>query len=416
LAPPLTLLPAHTLTPKVHTSQPPRVAYFPDSYDEVNGVANTSRHFEAFARSRGFPFLMVRAGTGEPRFYKNGCMETLELPRSWFSFGLEKDLRYDLLFLRHLKEVTRRVKSFQPDLLHVTGPSELGTLGAILAHHFHLPLVASWHTNLHEYAARRARWMMSAVPQARRGAVAGGIERATLEATVRFYGLAKLLFAPNPQLQAMLEAATGRACRLMGRGVDTQLFSPARRTRPDDDREIVLGYVGRLSVEKNIGLLPKVQAALDHRGIRARFLIVGHGAEAAALQAEMPTATLPGVLRAEELAQAYSNMDCFVFPSHTDTFGNVVLEAMASGAPAVVTPSGGPAYLVEHGVDGLVASDSEFPDAIAAIVGDPARLQQMRAAARERALRASWSAIFEEVYQGYEEMLTEERARHRLGR
>jgi len=107
------------------------------------------------------------------------------------------------------------------------------------------------------------------------------------------------------------------------------------------------------------------------------------------------------VLRGEALATAYANMDALVFPSHTDTFGNVVLEALASGVPAVVTPDGGPKFIVREGETGFVAPDEGFAQAIAVLAGDRARLGQMGDAAREYALGCSWDAVFGRVYAGY---------------
>jgi len=136
-----------------------------------------------------------------------------------------------------------------------------------------------------------------------------------------------------------------------------------------------------------------------------RFLIVGHGTDAEWLRDHMPRAQLPGVLRGEALAEAYANMDLFVFPSHTDTFGNVVLEAFASGVPAIVTPHGGPASIVRDGVTGRIAPDAGFASAVAGILADPAKLAEMGSAARAHALTASWDSVFEGVCQAYEEIL-----------
>src|ERR1017187_8362045 len=124
----------------------PRVAYFPDSFHEVNGVAHTSRHFEAFARRRNLPFLCVRAGDRPQPLTEDENVWTLELPRGVLSFALEKDLRFDPAYLRHIPLIDEVVERFQPDLIHITGPSEVGMLGAGLAHHLELPLAASWHT------------------------------------------------------------------------------------------------------------------------------------------------------------------------------------------------------------------------------------------------------------------------------
>jgi glycosyltransferase involved in cell wall biosynthesis len=114
---------------------------------------------------------------------------------------------------------------------------------------------------------------------------------------------------------------------------------------------------------------------------------------------------LPGVLRGEALAEAYANMDLFVFPSHTDTFGNVVLEAFSSGVPAIVTPDGGPASIVRDGANGRIVPDEGFAAAVAGILADREKLAEMGRAARAHALTASWDSVFEGVYRAYEGIL-----------
>ena len=394
----------------------PRVAYFPDSFHEVNGVAHTSRHFEAFARRRNLPFLCVRAGNRPKAFIEDGNVWTLELPRSLLSFPLEKDLRLDPAFLRHAPLVSEVLERFQPGLIHITGPSEIGLLGAALAHHYRLPMAASWHTNVHEYAARRASWFLRLLPERYSAAASRKIENRAMAIAAWFYRKAEVLFAPNPELCALLESHTRRPCFLMPRGVDANLFHPAKRTRDPEDPVRILGFVGRLSVEKNIGLLVEIQNDLDqiHAKIakiqnpeksNTKFVIVGHGGDEAWLRERMPRAEFTGVLRGEELSRAYANMDLFVFPSHTDTFGNVVLEALASGVPAIVTPDGGPRTIVRDGETGRIAPDAQFTAAITEILADSARHAKMREAARAYALTASWDSVFEGVYAAYQRLL-----------
>lgn len=382
-----------------------RVAYFPDSFHEMNGVAHTSRHFEAFARNHRRPFLCVRAGTRIPALIEEGSVQTLELPRSSFSFPIEKDLRFDLAFWRHAPCVMRTLRAFRPDLVHITGPSDVGMLGAWAAAKLKVPLVASWHTNVHEYAARRAGWFTRLFGP-RRASFERQIEATSLWLSARFYRLARVLFAPNNDLCRLLERATRRPCFLMTRGVDTQAFSPGHRVRSGTADELVLGFVGRLSIEKNLRLLVRVADDLRSMGAPPfRFLIIGHGAEEPWLRQHLPEAEFPGVLRGPELARAYANMDIFVFPSHTDTFGNVVLEALASGVPAIVTPDGGPATIVRDGVTGFVTDDGTFTAVLGRLLQDQALRDRMRIAARTYALTASWDAVFESVYQRYQAAL-----------
>jgi len=387
----------------------PRVAYFPDSFYEINGVAHTSRHFEAFAQRRGLPFFCLHPGNrdGALREQQLGELTTLDIPRdSAVSFRLEKDLTFDPAFLRHKNFLEERLRAFRPDIVHITGPSEPGILGAWLARNLKVPLVASWHTNLHEYAAQRSGWFLRMLPRSTQPAAEKKIEDASLLACARFYRMAEALFAPNVDLCRLLERVTGRHCALMPRGVDTIAFSPEYRDRSGTGEGFVLGYCGRLSIEKNVFLLARIRTELIERGIsNFRFLIIGHGKEEGWLLQHLPNAEFTGVLRGAELARAYANMDLFVFPSHTDTFGNVVLEALASGVPAIVTPDGGPRYIVKDGETGSIATDDGFSAAVAKIILDQELHARMRVAAREYAMSASWDSVFEGVYSTYEEVL-----------
>jgi glycosyltransferase involved in cell wall biosynthesis len=269
-----------------------------------------------------------------------------------------------------------------------------------------LPLAASWHTNVHEYAARRSEWFLRLLPKRQSEDTGQTIENLAMAVAAKFYSVAQVLFAPNPELCALLERTTGRACHLMPRGVDAELFHPAKRKRDPEDRDQLLGFVGRLSVEKNVALLAQVQEELERMGHRSfRFLIVGHGAEEGWLRERLPRAEFTGVLRGEALSEAYANMDLFVFPSHTDTFGNVVLEALASGVPAIVTPDGGPPTIVRDGETGRIVPDSDFAAAVAGVLADPAKHAAMRLAARKYALTMSWDSVFEGVYAAYETVL-----------
>jgi phosphatidylinositol alpha 1,6-mannosyltransferase len=378
-----------------------RVAFFPDAFHEANGVARTSRALAAAAARRGLPFLCVHAGPAA-RWIDEGAGKRLELARGPISFALEHDLRYDLLLWRHRRRVVETVRAFHPDVVHITGPSDVGQLGAYVARRLNLPLVGSWHTNLHEFAACRVERWLERLPSASRRRIAAWVERRSLWATLLFYRMPAVLMAPNVELVELLLRETGKPTFLMRRGVDTTLFSPAKRTA--DDGVFRLGYVGRLSSEKNVRLLPSIERALLAAGhSHFRFLIVGDGNERRWLEQHMTRADFTGVLHGEGLARAYANVDLLVFPSETDTFGNVVQEAFASGAPAVVSGAGGPKFIVRPGVSGFVASDErDFIDAAKAVLNDRVRHRGMRQAARQQALGASWDHVFDEVICAYE--------------
>jgi len=391
----------------------PRVAFFTDSFHEVNGVALTSREFAGFAARSRRPFFSVHAGPATAHS-REGELETFEVAHSPVVLGLERDLAFDLFFYRHRERVELRLREFRPDLVHVTGPSHVGMLGAILAYSMKVPLVASWHTNLHEFAARRLEPKLGWLGARPRESIVAAAQEHALRWTLRFYKLGSLLFAPNPELVRMLASRTGRPTYLMQRGIDTGLFSPERRRRSDDG--FVIGFVGRLSPEKNIRLLAALERSLIDAGIRdCRFLIVGDGQERAWLSANLQRAEFTGVLSGEALACAYANMDVFVFPSQTDTFGNVILEAMASGVPAVVSQEGGPKFLVESGRNGYVAKDSAaFVEALMDLRSHPGLRQRMSQAARATAMAYSWDRVFEQVYGRYQEVLTPSATAYRL--
>jgi phosphatidylinositol alpha 1,6-mannosyltransferase len=382
----------------------PRVAFFSDSFYEVNGVALTSREFVGFAVRSRHPFLAVHVGP-ETKYWLDDTLESLELAHSRFTLRLERDLSFDLLFYRHCGRIRSALMEFRPDVIHVTGPSHIGMLGAILAYDLKVPLVASWHTNIHDFAAQRLAPKLRWLGESRSQAIAEFAKQQSLRWTLRFYQLAKVLYAPNPELVAMLGEQTGRPAYLMQRGIDTRLFSPERRTRTD--RDFVIGFVGRLSPEKNVRMLASLEASLVEAGVRdCRFFIVGDGSERPWLMQNMRRAELPGVLSGEELATAYANMDAFVFPSQTDTFGNVVLEAMASGVPVVVSNNGGPKFLVESQKNGYVAENfTTFVEAIMDLRSHPSLRERLSEGARASALKRSWDSVFENVYLHYEEAL-----------
>jgi phosphatidylinositol alpha 1,6-mannosyltransferase len=386
-----------------------RVAFFPDAYHEIDGVANTSRRFEAFARQRGLPFLIVHAGPYD-QITQQGPVIRVQLRRSWVGFSLDRDHDYDLLFLRHYRRLKRLLLEFNPELVHITGPSELGIMGALLAHRLGVALAASWQTNLHQYARSRAGKFLGFMPKGLRDVLLDRVERGSFRATARFYKIPQVLFAPNPELVALLKEATGKPSFLMSHAADTAVFSPEFRDRQGGPFRI--GYVGRLTAEKNVRLLARLEGALLASGHHDfRMVLVGQGAEEAWLRKNLRQAEFTGVLTGRELSRAYANFDLFVFPSETDTFGLAVLEALASGVPAVVMAGGGPKYSVQAGSTGCIARNfEELVAATTSLMSQPELLSSMRRAAREYALSTSWGEIFEDIYRAYARHLQVSRA------
>lgn len=379
----------------------PRVAFFPDSFVEVNGVAHTSRQLVEYARTQRLPLLCVHGADGSQRSVA-GSVTKLALRRGELGFALDAELRSDLLFWRHAQRVLAAVREFKADLIHITGPNDTGQLGAYVAWKLGLPLVASWHTNVHEYAAQRLRKALPLLPQSWRDRLTQRAETLTLRAAMRFYQLGTVLLAPNEELRALLAKSTGKPTHLMQRGVNTTLFSPTKRARQDAVFQI--GYVGRLTPEKNVRMLAELESrllALGHK--RFRLVVIGAGSERPWLERHLQQARFPGVLRGEALARAYAELDLFVFPSATDTFGNVVLEAQASGVPAIVNTQGGPKFIIEDGVTGLSANNTDaFAAATALLMTERGRRAQMAEAARQRACTFAWEEVFARVYGAYE--------------
>jgi len=382
----------------------PRVAYFPCAYHEIDGVGQTSRHFEAYARRHEIPLLLVISGLRD-QITTDGSVTRVQLKRGPVTFPLDRAHDYDLLFLRQYPKLKPLLGEFHPDVVQITGASDVGALGAVCAHRMKIPLAASWQTNLHEYSRRRAAAALSFLPSELTEKIAGAVEYWSFRASARFYRIPRLLFAPNQELVRMLEAATGKPCYLMSHAVDTEVFRPEFRDRMGGP--FTIGYVGRLTPEKNVRMLARLEQALVEMGHRDfRFVIVGEGWESEWLRHNMQRVELTGVLTGAELSRTFANFDLLAFPSETDTFGLVVLEAFSSGVPAVVTDAGGPQFSVKHGHTGFVARNcEEFAAYTAQLMTQPDLHSSMRVAARQKALSTSWDRIFEGMYDAYERCL-----------
>lgn len=387
-----------------------RVAFFPDGYSEIDGVAKTSRQFESFARQHNLPFFMVHSG---PRHEVviNGSVTRIQLERSPMTFPLDRSHQFDLLFMRHYLEISALVRKFAPNVVQIAGPGDVGILGAMIAHRLRVPLAASWQTNLHQYARTRASAAVSRFPKSFSAGIPGAAERWSFRALARFYKIPRFLFAPNQEVINLLEKTTGKPCFLMPHAVDTDTFSPEFRdaaSRIANDAPVRIGYVGRLTPEKNVRSLARLEQVLLAKGHTGfQFVLVGDGAEQNWLRTNMRHAEFTGVLTGEALSRAYANMDFLVFPSQTDTFGLVVLEAFSSGLPVIVTAEGGPKFSVQHGKTGFVAANfDEFAACAESLLTQPALRASMRAAARQYALSTSWDHVFETMYKAYERCLS----------
>ena len=364
----------------------------------------TSKRLIGYAKRHGYPYLCIHAGK-KTETSTDESVKYLSLKRSAVSFPMDEDLKYDPLFQRHANRVLRELMDFKPDVMHITGLNDVSIVGAYLAWKLQIPLVGSWHTNLHEFAARRLTRMLRFLPQKTLDSLTGFAERKIMDGAVYYYKMPKVVLSPNQELVDLLGKGTNRVSRLMSRGVDTDIFAPEKRTVSDNIFRF--GFVGRLRAEKNVRLLADLEKKLIAKGrTNFKFLIVGEGNEREWLEKNMTKAEFTGFLDGEKLSEAYANMDVFVFPSETDAFGNVAQEANASGVPAIVTNQGGPKFIIKHNESGFIAESSDdFLKYSLELMDNREKLATMKKQARANAMSSSWDAVFEAVYGAYREAI-----------
>ncbi|MEI9971184.1 MAG: glycosyltransferase [Ignavibacteriota bacterium] len=272
-----------------------RVALLADTFHEVNGAARTCREWEAFACRNDRPFLCVRWGAS-PGIRQEGSVRILEMARSRLSFRIDTDLRFDALFHRVLDPIHKELERFRPDAIHVTSPGDLGISGAILAERLKIPLVLSWHTNLHEFAGRRMRPMAAWLGD-RASGFRGGQDRAVCAGPcVLVLRARRCHLRSQSRVGGRCSAsALGKPVFPMVAGSTRVSFIHADAIATDD--ALVLGYVGRLMPEKNLRVLSQVADALRESGIaNFRFQITGAGSERRWLQRNLPRPYFSGVL------------------------------------------------------------------------------------------------------------------------
>lgn len=373
----------------------PRVALFTDTYDEVSGVGKTFRRLADWCVARGYRLDVFTIGT-QPTNTEDCGSVRIHRVRPRVPVEYYPGLAFDAIPLDD--NVLTYARDHEFDLVHVATPGHMGVTGLYLAARHSLPIVGSYHTELPQYVSQRMLRVLgddAETDDDAREYVLETSERLTWEFLRRFYDFCALVLVPSEATRASVAAHLAAPLGLFTRGVDTEQYSPAYRQRGTDGPPRLL-YVGRLAVEKNLDWL--VTAARAHPEWEVE--IVGDGPLRGWLAEQLPQAHLAGFLEGEALARAYADADLFAFPSLTETFGNVVLEAQASGLPAVVGHLGGPQEIIAAGETGLVAHDAaEFQAHLEALVADPARRQAYGQAARQRALDRSWPEVFERLWQ-----------------
>lgn len=365
-----------------------RVAVVTETYPpEINGVAITLKRIVEGLRERGHTVQLVRprqareAADGEPGATPDVLMRGLPIPRyPHLQIGLPSRKQLEPLWSRR-----------RPDLVHIATEGPLGWSALRVARKLRIPVTSDFRTNFHAYSGHYGM---------------GWLSKPIMVYLKRFHNQTLTTMVPTPDLAARLSAAGFERLRVVGRGVDTGLFTPAARSEalragwgaaPDTP---VLLCVGRLAKEKSLPLLIRAyaQARLVRPGLR--LVVVGDGPARAELQAAAPDAIFTGALKRRELAAHYASADIFGFPSQTETFGNVVLEAMASGLAVVAFDYAAAAQNIEPDGTGVLVpmGDAEgFVRQLVALTQDDARLDRLRGAARAAAGARDWAGIIAQV-------------------
>jgi glycosyltransferase involved in cell wall biosynthesis len=370
----------------------PRVALFTDTYDEVSGVGKTFQRLARYCERHGQPldvFTVAPSSSLETR----GAV-TVHRIKPRLPFEYYPGLLFDLIPFDDTALTYAREREF--DVVHVATPGHMGITGLYLAYQHGLPLVGSYHTEFPRYVSSRIlgrldeSWHEDPDAVAYIEEVSGDL---TWDFLAGFYAPCQSVLVPSEATRAAVAERLRPPLALFERGVDRALFHPGRRRRPVDAPPRLL-YVGRLAIEKNLAWL--VAAARAHP--EWELTLVGDGPQRDELAAALPRAVFTGFLEGEALAQAYADADVFAFPSLTETFGNVVLEAQASGLPAVVGHEGGPREIIAPGESGFVAHDAaEFEALLARLMGDAPLRAKMAREALARAAQRDWDGVFERL-------------------
>jgi glycosyltransferase involved in cell wall biosynthesis len=305
----------------------------------------------------------------------------------------------ELRMLVPRREMGRRLARFHPDIIHLADPMLLGMVGLYWAHRIAVPAVAAYHTNIADYMSHFKL----------------GLLKEPIWRYRRFlHNQCAATLVPSTSTGMILAKRGFERVHMWPRGVDSALFSPARRDSQwrrevgaDDDTTVIL-YTGRVSNEKNLHILAEAYRAVARPC--ARLVLVGDGPARAETETRLRglPVTFTGYLRGEALARAYASADIFAFPSTTETFGQVVQEAMASGLPVVGCQAEGVGDLVQPGVTGLLAAPNDVGDfaaALGALLDDPARRMAMGHAARAWAATRSWSEVMDDLLDLYAEII-----------
>ena len=364
-------------------------AWFTDTLEDVNGVATTIRKMTAAGAAAGKELIVVTSLSNQ---------QICDIPIKNFppigEFELPEYELQKLSFppiLQMLDYIQR--EKFTEIIISTPGP--IGLTALLAAKILNLQTSGIYHTDFPQYIRILTEDSF--------------LESMAWRYMHWFYGQLDTVFVNSEEYrQSWINHGLDPVkLKILPRGLDTELFQPARREPAFFEKfgalngEVRLLYVGRISREKDLDLLAAAYGRLRDEGLPVQLFIVGHGPYSEALAKCLPEAFFTGYLSGKELATAYASSDIFVFPSTTDTFGNVILEAQACGVPVVVSDSGGPKELVEDKANGLITKSHDVDDfarAIRALVTNPALRERMGKSARASVIDRSWPRAFNKFW------------------
>lgn len=373
---------------------PQRIALFTGAYNHIaDGVSLTLNRLVAYLERNGSEVLVFAPTVENPPVQHAGTLIPVPSisapgrPEYRVSLGLPPSVR-------------KQLAAFKPTIFHIATPDVLGFRALRLAKKWGIPAVASYHTHFSSYLKYYGF---------------SGMERLLWKYLRYFYNQCEHVYVPSPSMASVLRAnGIDRGLHLWQRGVDTARFNPSRRSLAwrrslgIGDDEVVVSFIGRLVWEKGLRIFAEVVEGLAARGIPHRSLIVGDGPARPELEERLRDTIFTGYLGGDALARAYASSDVFLFPSDTETFGNVTLEAMASGLPTVCADATGSNALVDPGVTGFLAPPGDtaaFLEGVALLVTDAEQRRRMGEAALELARTYEWDTILARIQGYYDEIL-----------
>ena len=375
-------------------ARPLRIALFSGNYNYVRDGANQAlNRLVAYFEAQGHKVRVYSPTSPTPAFPPAGTL--ISVP------SIKIPGRGDYRLARGLSEALKRdVRAFAPDIIHLSAPDRLGHSAKKLAREMGVPVVASVHTRFETYLEYYGL---------------GWVRPAGEALLRRFYaGLDEVFVTSEGFGDVLREQGLIGDSAVWSRGVDKLRFTPSKRSlawRRElgiGDDEVVIGFVGRLVLEKGLGTIAATMAELDRRGVAYRLLVVGDGPARARFEAQVPGAIFTGFLDGEKLARAYASIDMLLNPSTTETFGNINLEANASGVPVVAAIATGSSCLIDDGVNGRLCPPDDiaaFADALTDYLTDPVARASAGAAGLKQAARFDWDRINNVVLERYREII-----------